>query len=77
MGLRNTTVKRCETPAEAQAEIERLMAGIHGFEGCTVVDVTREPDPKCPCWTAKIDDPADEYEYHSFTIFDDGDCDWD
>jgi len=75
--FRNTAIKKCSTASEAQVEIERLMAAITGFEGCKVVKVTREDDPKLGCWTAKIDDPADEFEYHSFTIFDDGDADWD
>jgi len=74
MALRNTTVKVCKTAAEAQVEIERLMAGIAGFDpGCKVVGMERVED----MWIARIDDPEDEYEYHSFSITDDGEADWD
>lgn len=71
---RGTYPRRCETVEQAQAEVERLMAGIHGFEGCEVTDVyRREADG---CWEATFDDPEDEFEQHVFTIFDDGDMDW-
>lgn len=64
--------RRCTTADEARAEVTRLMAGIAGFEHCTVHSVTREDDG----WLALIDDPADEFEYSQFGIGDDGSMDW-
>jgi len=73
MTIRNTTVAKCSTPSEARAEIERLMGGIVGFEGCTVVSVERCEDE---AWSALIDDPNNLDEYSTFYIGDDGSCDW-
>ena len=77
---RGTFAALCADTAAARTEIERLLAGIAGFEGCTIVSIERlveGEDASDMGWTAKIDDPSDEYEYHLFTIFDNGDMDWD
>lgn len=71
--LRNGVVaEQCSTPEQAKAEIERLMSGIDGFENCTVHKVERVTEG----WEALIDDPADDYEYSTFWIADDGEIDW-
>lgn len=70
---RGLVFELCHEPEQATAEIERAMSGIAGFEGCKVVEVTRVTEG----WEARIDDPRDEFEYHSFWLGDDGGCDWD
>ncbi len=67
-----TRSAKCLKHEEAKAEIERLMTGIPGFEDCTVFKVVRIGSG----WMAYIDDPANEFEYETFCIDDDGGIDW-
>lgn len=70
---RGTFAALCETDVQAEAEIRRLLDGIDGFgTESSIMEVERIEDG----WSAMVDVPEDEYEYASFTIFDDGDMDW-
>lgn len=73
---RGTFAARCHTAEEAECEVYRLIRGIDGFHpDCRVIEVRRMADDPAG-WDADIDDPRNEFEFETFTIFDNGDMDW-